>query len=726
MKFKSALVTSTTLLGLVALVTVGVFYATRRGTGPSAGPSSTTALTTAANPHSDQQAAPIPVPIIAGPTNTLIVTVLWDDSQQPVPGTTVTLTCLPARPTDRPAFAVTDAQGKARIKFPQAWTDARLAARHPDAVPEQLDTPLPAQQDLVLRLKQAGRLFGTVRMADGNLPVAGAEVQITHASNPWGNITLRVKDDGAYEAVSLPPGAVTVAAFREDYCSTMNQPEGAPATILAGQRTGPVDLVLAPGAVVIGWVASKATSRPIPGVIIRADKAPNLLKTPPATTDNRGAYRLRYLPEQSVRLTALAEGYVSQGRLVEARVASQSRCDFNLEPGGEVEIRVADEAHKPIPSVQIHIWDWAGQYPNQSAQTNEEGIAHLRNISILGPPDIFPTREGYEQPPSIRPIFAGKAKAQLDFVLKPIKKGNGAFAGKVSDEKGKPLPGITVVWGQPESRDDESTTTANDGAYHLVVNLERPARRLTAFGKGWATQGKDGLAPGKLEAPLTADFTMKPGHWLAGLVVDQQDKPLSDMNVTLISLAPDAGNMTPGQGNLKTGPDGRFRGEDLPAGQVRVTAVDATGKLSATTDTLVDREVRLVVKSPGVIVGQVVDKNTRKPVRDFNIKVSGGGMWFGDRVMNGQIFSSADGRFKLADLRQGERYEMTLEAGGYATKIVKDVLAEATEVAKENVIEISGGTRLQGILLEKGTGTPRGRCAGHLWFLAAGRGSHLG
>lgn len=709
MKIKLAIILAAVLLGLGALVTVGLIHAARQRAGEGAGAlSAVTGSRDARAGHQSSVLAPPTktAPKPAGPVQALRVHVIWDDSQKPVQGITVTLTSLTARNAEDPVSGVTNAQGQVRLTFPQAWANARLAVRNPEAFPEQRDLTLPSPKEVVLRLKKAGRLFGTVSMAGGRLPVSGAEVLIAYSGEPGGQRTLKVKADGRYEAVSLPPGNVNVAAFLGDFCSTMDQPEGAPATILAGQRTGPLDLVLKPGAAIFGSVREQGSGRPIPGVTIRAEKAPGLI-APPTTTDFRGTYRLGALPVQRVRMTARAVGYIMQGRLVEPSVASQSRCDFTLEPGGEVEIRVADAAGKPIPQVQIGVWDWAGQYPGLSAETNGKGIALLQGVSILAPPDLILRKVGYEQPPSARPLFRpGQSRTRLDFVLKEARKGKGAFAGRVTDEKGMPLAGITIVWGQPENPSDESATSGADGAYRLDVNLERPDQRLTAFGKGWATQGRAGLSPGKPEKPQTADFSMKAGHWLAGQVVNQQASPLPAMNVTLNPQAADAGNLTAAQRTMQTDPDGRFRAEDLPDGLVQVTASDAAAKLSETTTTLVDREVRIVVKSPGVILGRLTDKTTHKPIRDFNVKASGGGIWWGDRAMNGQTFSSADGRFKLIDLRQGELYGLTIEAAGYATKSVKDILADAAGAARENLIELSGGTRIQGVLLDKATGIP--------------------
>jgi len=696
------LVTLLVLLGLGALVTVGLWLALHHRGGPSRA-----AVTHRARAPLPQPPLPTPLLAPAGLTRVLAVSVVWDDSQKPAPGTTVTLTILPSSYQEVPSSGVSNAQGQLRLTFPQAWKHARLASRNPDALPEQRDLTLATAHDAVLRLKRAGRLFGTVRMAGGRWPVTGAEVLIAYPGDPNGQRSLKVKSDGRYEAVSLPAGGVNVAAFLGDFCSNMNQPEGAQATIRAGQRTGPVDLLLQPGASVVGWVRNKASGGPIAGVTIQADNIGGPI-VPSTTTDLRGDYRLRYLPEQRVRMSASAEGYVMQGRLVEPRVAAESRCDFILEPGGEVEIRVADAAGKPIAGAGIGIWDWAGQYSKlPPAQTNDKGIALLHEISALSPPDIFPFKEGYERPPTLRLVFpAGKTRARVDFVMRPVRHGNGAFAGRVIDDKGTSLSGITLVWGTPQRPEDECATTSAGGSYHLEVKLERPDRQLTAFGKGWATQGKAGLTPGRPEAPLTVDFTMRPGHWLAGQVVDQQNNPLSAMNVTINSQAADAGNLTPGQRDLKTDSEGRFRSEDLPGGQAQVVVTDATTAQSQTTTTLVDREVRIVIKSPGVIAGRVLDKATQGPVRDFNIKVSNGGMWFGDRAMNGQSFSAADGRFKLVDLKQGERYALALDATGYATRTVPDILAEAPEGAKENQIELSGGTRIQGLLIEKGTLRP--------------------
>jgi hypothetical protein len=150
-----------------------------------------------------------------------------------------------------------------------------------------------------------------------------------------------------------------------------------------------------------------------------------------------------------------------------------------------------------------------------------------------------------------------------------------AIAGVVMDEAAKPVAGAEILlvdpqaWGTPPKLRRVSTSMA--GSFRIG--------RLQAGGSYALTVSRPGFAPATLlvtvplptQSQAAIHLTLRRGRTASGSVMDPRQRPISGATVRLTAART---GWTPGAGlqpelgpfRTATGPDGRFRIPDLPAG----------------------------------------------------------------------------------------------------------------------------------------------------------------
>lgn len=462
-----------------------------------------------------------------------------------------------------------------------------------------------------------------------------------------------------------------------------------------------------PGAAVVGRVTAQQGGQPVAGVKISAqqDGVGAIIKE--TQTDANGTYKLYGLPKgQRLAIAVKSESHAWQSRLLEPAEGVAARCDFTLEPGGEVAVTVSDPAGRPLPGAQVFIDNNTIRDEGPSSRTDAAGRAVLRNVSPTRSVSVGCRVEGIEMAASQSVQFPrGQLRTNVTFTITPPGE-QGVFSGLVTDPQGKPLPGITVNWGYIRADVTTQTTTGPDGRYRLTSKTLEPNKQLTVYAKGWATQFRQRLTPGRSSAPKVVDFSMQPAHWLAGIVVDDHGRPLAGIHIKPEGVTQDWGDFTPAQ-NVTTDATGRFRIENLPQNGFRLQVWNERRQYPTEYDEInsADRELRIELHPFGVILGRMVDKETRRPVKNFTLRYSS--LEAGsDLSRTGQTFTSPEGRFKLEKIKQGERCDLTVEAPGYPSQVIKGLTGEKLEEAKGQVVELDRGKAQSGVLLDRDKGTP--------------------
>lgn len=279
-------------------------------------------------------------------------------------------------------------------------------------------------------------------------------------------------------------------------------------------------------------------------------------------------------------------------------------------------------------------------------------------------------------------------------------------SGTVLDGAGRLLPGATVeFWSYDAIRRapnplklTKEITTATNGAFEFQVSGMM----------GFLVARKPGLAPAWEQFRATRDMelhlTLTPPAALAGVVVDEADKPVANAEVsaaavrceiiredgarTLSSLPV---SLMSNYFTARTDAAGHFRIENFPTNATAALAVQVPGKtlrpsseeftpgLNALPWRAGQEDVKLVVEPAGGIEGKIVvqDSNQPPPVARLTLQQDQPGYFprLGEPVQSG-----ADGAFHISDLTAGS-YRIQAVFG---TNAVPDWVAAPVTVSVES------------------------------------------
>ncbi|MFJ3282406.1 MFS transporter [Streptomyces halstedii] len=251
-------------------------------------------------PSADVQDAPRPLPVLDAPAalqgGTPVRGVVRGAEGAAVARAAVTLISLDGRQLGR---SVAQADGAYVLDAPGAGSYVLIASA--DGFQPQASTVVVGEEPLAYDILLAGTsgLAGTVRTAEGGVPVGGAMVVVTDVR---GDVLATGVSDGAGEFAfgELVPGAVTVAVTAAGF-----RPLALPVEI-GGQGVTRADVALRAGALVRGVVRAGSDPAPLADArVTLIDAAGNVVAT--STTGEDGVYAFTDLDAGEYSL--IATGY---------------------------------------------------------------------------------------------------------------------------------------------------------------------------------------------------------------------------------------------------------------------------------------------------------------------------------------------------------------------------------------------------------------------------------
>ena len=283
------------------------------------------------------------------------------------------------------------------------------------------------------------------------------------------------------------------------------------------------------------------------------------------------------------------------------------------------------------------------------------------------------------------------------------------LSGTVVDAEGRPVTDAVVEsyqrvgdisLGRGDMELKQRVTTGTNGAFEF--SLPRAATVLLARKPGVAPAWKEYWNPTKDVSEerlvVTAPTT------LAGVVVDETDKPVADAEVfvslafTEISLAGGGRTFSSLDGKLarecfstRTGADGRFRIEGFPTDATADLAVIVPGKALRQPpreyigpDSMQcragDQDIKLTVEPASSIEGKVVAEETGQPISGARLWLQPDRPGFFGPGEREPAQSSTDGVFRIADVAAGSYRIRTV----FGTNAVPDWVAETVPVSVES------------------------------------------
>ncbi|MFF7340711.1 MFS transporter [Streptomyces sp. NPDC008163] len=244
----------------------------------------------------DTVAAPAEAPVDFAEGGTPVRGVVRGAEGAPVARAAVTLISLGGRQL---GIAAAQADGSYALAAPGAGSYVLIASA--DGFQPQASTVVVGDEPLAYDILLSGTsgLAGTVRAAEGGMPVADAMVIVTDVR---GDVlaTGKSAETGDFTFGELVPGAVTVAVNAAGF-----RPLALPVEI-GGQGVTRVDAALRAGALVQGVVRAGASRRPLPDArVTLVDAAGNVIAN--STTGEDGAYAFADL--DAGEYTVIATGY---------------------------------------------------------------------------------------------------------------------------------------------------------------------------------------------------------------------------------------------------------------------------------------------------------------------------------------------------------------------------------------------------------------------------------
>ncbi len=392
-------------------------------------------------------------------------------------------------------------------------------------------------------------------------------------------------------------------------------------------------------------VQAKDTGKPLPGASVRFSID---LENVNRKADGDGVVQFdltKRLFQDSLSFDVWADGYVQQRYFFSQIDARQPKVPprfvVELLPGEEtLGGKVVDERGRPIAGVDVQIWGYLGEKkePHEmayhvDARTDDKGQWRCRCFRgltfaylYLSHPDRLSDgrshpREHGSPRPGTPPAGDNQPLAGLrDFSDVQVMTTGVSLAGKVTDEKDKPVADAEVGWIEAHQQQ-----TAFHGAMPVTKTDVRGMFRFLHVrpGKLVVQVKAKGHAPELKpldEIDIAGHLTVKlgPPRSLAGRVVDSDDKPIPDVFVNVDSWR---GFRSLGV-FFKSDAEGRFLWLDAPREKFLVNA-SRTG-FAPITQRIVSAEeqaITLILKRSLAISGRVTDAATGKPIDRANVEI---------------------------------------------------------------------------------------------------------
>ena len=521
--------------------------------------------------------------------------------------------------------------------------------------------------DVELRLGDGATVEGAVLMRGNGEAVSSASVSLEPGfQRPSGLPTsepVAVSDDlGRFRIRGVQDGAYSIAARAGELGPWRGPDALTRLTIRDGASTSGLILHVFPGYTVSGRVTDRDTSAPLEGVAVGFPWLPKATGTSGAD----GRFRVERIMAAPPRmfLEVSKDGFQLPG-------------DTLYPIGCLVNFPLGEDLHVTRDLEMVRVMTIAGKV----RQANGDGIpgAQIVTMSPDGSLSGFPKAcavDGsfeVEVMPETSVILVAKApgyavgrsevlrvdRAPLTGVVVTLGPG-GTLAGMVVDPEGNPVDEATVnATGIPGSDTASiggrigSAVTDAQGRFTLR-NMPPGALSLSADKKGFADSHPAQVSVTENGTRDDLRLVLRNGHYIAGRVQDQDGSPVVGAEIW-------AGGGTLTHRLATSGPNGRYRMEDLPGEVLQVScSVPGVAQEMRKTGVAVDSDnVDFVLKMDErddtvIVTGMVLDWRTREPLSEFTVTPAARGL---------EKNTGRPGEFRMP-AKTGEYHRIVVAAAG--------------------------------------------------------------
>lgn len=574
--------------------------------------------------------------------------------------------------------------GEYRLEFEQRGFEPQVASVQVTADhTTHTDTTLPAARATVA---------GTVVAAGSGLPVDAARVELVRAG--WGVVASATTGGGGgrFQLTAAPAETAeyTLQVTAAEHVLLVSEPFALPPGVTQ-EFSGDRRLELTPLYGSVWGYILKADGTPVPGAAMELQlRDTGTVDT--ATTDDTGffsfdrvlpgTYRVRSFPgrswsasdsdwltitageQRSVRINPVL--YTQQSHGVGTVAGSVSAGGAQPVAEATVTLRRGDTV---VATTTTDAWgrytftDVAGSAGFTPRNTPITTTGYIVQVTA---PGYLPTDQPVGGPAGELAVHAG-ALTEAIFRLQAAGLGIG---GRILDDFGQPLAGVTVSLFQEGRADPIHRLTSGPGGHYRF-----PDQAVTGGGGFFVTAAQDGYFPavpspvltaaGAPAGHLEANLVLRPAETqLQGTITNTQGEVLAGAKVTVLSAASGRSH------EVTTGANGRFSLAGLAAGPadhylVRATAAGATTAAASTAITPAGQRAATVhlTIAPAAAVAGVVRNSQGEPLPGVVVELHREG----SATPVARTTTDAGGRYRFADLMPGTRYGVLARGEGYVT-----------------------------------------------------------
>ena len=557
-------------------------------------------------------------------------------------------------------------------------------------------------------------------------------LQAKSKNNPYFNDAIGVNHDGTFERC-LPLGEITL------YTSIQNgqQSQKIEKTLNLVEGQSQPDIIFDIKEFVFKGRVLNQEGKPVGGAQVKCKDQDDIA---PVISNQEGYFIVpirSYHPQWSFFITA---SHPDMPGLCGALDKSGNReeelnGDIVLLPSGIIRGKITDKDGKPVVSAKVtaYLHCQNSVTPNNEVICENTGQFEIQNIFGGMNYSLSATAPGkYGEATSVdQKIEPGKTWDVGTLVLPVADK---VIEGTVKDETGNPLAGMEVLsWGKGtgtriRKSDDKGQFRIENVVENDVIQIsattydQKIQLHAEVSAKGGDTNVEIILKPQGNQAAKPLD--------IAGIVVDEAGKPISDARVVIFKLESDGRSQIVQE--IKSAADGKFAiklmESDIEIGHLSINTTHADYGISVLGgNTLVQAgkkitDLRIEMAKRGSIQGKVINTEN-KPVKDAAISVllfkkarkdaptSAPDMQFPDHCMLGAM-TDVNGVFKLDGLPQDATLIVRANHPDYAVGLAgmsssRNSFGHMGTIAvgsTDTLIKLQPGASIEGKVVTEGTG----------------------
>ncbi|UCG15285.1 MAG: carboxypeptidase regulatory-like domain-containing protein [Phycisphaerales bacterium] len=342
-----------------------------------------------------------------------------------------------------------------------------------------------------------------------------AKLQINGANLQYIN-TATTNDTGDFAIMSAKPirGNALVTLTKWGFKDESREVE-----LIPGELPPFVDVQLEGAVIVFGIVTDARSGAPIPRATVHVETGGNEWT---ATSDQDGKFRVSGLHPGRGVVVVDAKGYGRMRQYV-ARFEDFGELIILLRPERAVQLKTVDIRGDPVSGVRVECFA-ENTEDYLSGTTDEKGEILFRGVNVDATEflvrlehDEYICSVGFDRKIEISP---GETTSRHEMILAPA----GTVSGTITEaENGEPVIGARVVVGEGVVDALPKAWSDFEGAYR-VIGVPPGPNVVTVHLSGYAPELKEVATEASKD--VRADFALRPGHTVGGVVVDGDGKPV--------------------------------------------------------------------------------------------------------------------------------------------------------------------------------------------------------